>query len=63
MTEKAKPKTGRPTKSPEGRRVLFHISLSPRAWETLNKLCDRPITPLEKSAFIEHLIMREAGNS
>lgn len=59
MSEKTKAKPGRPTKAPEGRRIIFHISLSPRAMEGLTELCDRPIAPLEKSTFIEHLIMEK----
>lgn len=60
MSEKTKRKLGRPTKAPEGKRITFHISLSPRGLETLNRLCDRPITPIEKSALIEHLILKES---
>lgn len=62
MTEKTR-KPGRPTKAPEGKRITFHLSLSPRAWEALNESCKRPISPLEKSALIEHLILEHAASS
>lgn len=63
MTEAKNRKSGRPTKSPDGKRVTFHLSLSPGAFEALTELCKRPIAPLEKSAMIEHLILERAGQS
>jgi hypothetical protein len=48
---------GRPPKSPEGRREIIHICLSPQASRALTALCDRPIEPISKSAMIERLIL------
>lgn len=48
---------GRPPKSPEGKREVIHLSLSPEAAKKVKRLCDRPISPISTSAMIEHLIM------
>lgn len=47
---------GRPTKSPEGPRVVLHLTLSPEAHKLLGILCDRPVAPIPMSAMIEYLI-------
>jgi hypothetical protein len=59
MTEEKRPRAGRPPKSPEGRRVVHHITLSPEATEVLAALCRTPIAPLAKSHVLEHLILKE----
>lgn len=54
-------KPGRPPKSPEGKRVTVHLSLSPEASRALKALCDRPISPIPESTMVEHLIMQHAS--
>jgi hypothetical protein len=38
-------------------RITMHLSLSPEAARRLKALCDRPISPIDHSAMVEHLIM------
>jgi hypothetical protein len=53
-------KTGRPTKSAEGKRVVVHLSLSPEAHRALRALCQREIAPIPDSSMVEHLVLEAA---
>jgi len=54
-------RVGRRTLSPEGRRIVVNLTLSPEAIRAAKRLCERPIAAVPLSTMVEHLIMQAWG--